>query len=453
MFSEKDTQKGLRISIWEGAFATVHITLTTGAFLTGFALLLGANDFQIALLMSIPLLTQVFQILSIHAIERLGRRKWITGILSATGRSLWIFLAFIPLVPTMKDHAIAIFLICLIVINSMLSFSGAPWLSWMADLVPPGIRGRYFGRRNMVMGIITMITSISAGRLLDYYKILNNLAMGYFIVLTAAVFCGIIAFYFIIKQPEPPYQRMPSYRFATYVKQPFRIAKFRKLLYFYLFFTFSLGLASSYFPVYLLKTLNWSFSSLALLSIGASIITLLTQPLWGRIIDRMGHKPVIKTTAIGLLPLPILYIISTTETSWPVWLDIFFTGVFWSGFNLVMFNMVIHSLPQHGKPAFLAVYAAMTGIVNFIAMIIGGFLAQQLSSIMVNFMGHSLINYHFLFLLTLILRIAAIPLVDKLEEPEAKTIGVMIRRIFLTINRHLSLGHAFWFLGSNHKNS
>jgi MFS family permease len=451
MFSEKDIQKGMRISIREGCFATVHATLTTGAFLTGFALLLGANDFEIALLMAIPLLTQVLQIFSVHAIERFGRRKWISGIFSVIGRSLWAFPAIIPLIPALKANAITIVLICFVFINGTLSFANVPWLSWMADLVPSDIRGRYFGRRNMIMGIVTMITSICAGRLLDYFKIKYSLASGYSLVLIFAVLCGITAFCLLSKQPEPSYQRMPSYHFVSYLIQPFRSVSFRKLLYFYLFFTFALGLASNYFPVYLLKTLNWSFSNLALLSIGSSIMTLLTQPLWGRIVDRVGHKPVIKTTVLGLLPLPILYFIATPAFSQLIWLDMFFTGVFWSGFNLVMFNMVIYSLPQQGRPAFLAVYAAMTGLINFISMIIGGVLAQKLATIQLSLWGHRVINYHVLFLLTLIIRSIAIPLINKLEEPEAKTVGVMIRWIFLTINRYMSLGHALWFLNGNNK--
>ncbi|MDZ7336250.1 MAG: hypothetical protein ONB32_13955, partial [candidate division KSB1 bacterium] len=62
------------------------------------------------------------------------------------------------------------------------------------------------------------------------------------------------------------------------------------------------------------------------------------------------------------------------------------------------------------------------------------------------------INYHFLFGLTLILRIAAIPLIDKLEEPEAKSVSRMLRWLFLMINRHLGLEQIAWlFNRSNGK--
>jgi hypothetical protein len=37
-------RRAMRISVAEGAFASVHISLTGGAFLTGYALMLGAGN-------------------------------------------------------------------------------------------------------------------------------------------------------------------------------------------------------------------------------------------------------------------------------------------------------------------------------------------------------------------------------------------------------------------------
>ncbi len=449
MFSEQDIQKGLRIAIWEGCFATVHITLTTGAFLTGFALMLGVNDFQVALLTAIPLVTQVLQILSVHVTERLGRRKLISGVTSLIARSLWAVVVLLPFVPQWRSQSVAIFLIVFTGISMLMSFSGAPWLSWMADLVPAKFRGRYFGQRNMILGIITMVTSILAGQVLDHYKSINQLPVGFLIVELCAVGCAVVAFGFLMRQPEPPYQRTPSYSLMKMLQQPFQTEKFKKLLSFYLFYIFAVGLAIGYFPVYLLKTLQWSFSTIALLSIGTSLVALATQPVWGAIMDRMGHKPVIKITALGLIPVPLLYLIATPDHSLPIWFDIFFTGIFWSGFNLVMFNMVFHSLPQHGRLGFLAMNSALTGLANFVAMIFGGWLAQTFASLRFPFLGRVWINYHLLFVLTLILRIAAIPLIDKLEEPEAKSVSRMIRWLFLIINRHLGLDQIGWFINRN----
>lgn len=100
---------------------------------------------------------------------------------------------------------------------------------------------------------------------------------------------------------------------------------------------------------------------------------------------------------------------------------------------------------------FLAVHSALTGMVNFAAMIIGGWIAQSLAPVRLVFLGKELINYHFLFGLTLALRLAAIPLLKKLEEPEAKSLGVMVRQIMLTLHRYVALGQAIFFLGNIQK--
>ncbi|MDG2198224.1 MAG: hypothetical protein P8O70_15360 [SAR324 cluster bacterium] len=61
-FKETITRLGLKFSLWEGASASVHMTLTSGAFLTGYALLLGANDFELSLLLALLMLMQSMQL-------------------------------------------------------------------------------------------------------------------------------------------------------------------------------------------------------------------------------------------------------------------------------------------------------------------------------------------------------------------------------------------------------
>jgi len=63
-----EVRRGLLISIWEGAIANIHISITGAiggsVFLSGFALLLGANNFQLGLLGALPFIGQMFQFLS-----------------------------------------------------------------------------------------------------------------------------------------------------------------------------------------------------------------------------------------------------------------------------------------------------------------------------------------------------------------------------------------------------
>lgn len=84
-------RRGMRISIIEGAFATVHIGLTGGAFLTGYALMLGAGDVSLGVLAAIPFATQVFQLASAYLTARTGKLKifavWGQGFRSPPRRA------------------------------------------------------------------------------------------------------------------------------------------------------------------------------------------------------------------------------------------------------------------------------------------------------------------------------------------------------------------------------
>ena len=90
--SDRQVDRGLRVSIVEGGFAMLYATLGGGMFLTGLALWLGANSFQIALLSAIPALVTGFGFLSGYLVRRAGARKnlliWTAGI----GRSVFVVL-------------------------------------------------------------------------------------------------------------------------------------------------------------------------------------------------------------------------------------------------------------------------------------------------------------------------------------------------------------------------
>ncbi len=175
-------------------------------------------------------------------------------------------------------------------------------------------------------------------------------------------------------------------------------------------------------------------------------MTLLTQPLWGSVIDRFGSKPVMQFCALGIAPIPLLYIFTTPQNFWLIWLDLVFTGIFWSGFNLAILNLLLHCLPTEGRTGFLALQGALTGLVTFGAMTLGGFLAQQLAKVTFNWGGFLMVNYQILFIVTLVLRTLALPLVNRLEEPGAKTMQVLVASMFHFIPRQIGLGYE-WLCG------
>src|SRR5579871_888824 len=159
--------RGLRVSTWEASFATVHATLTAGAFLTGFALWLGADSFAMGLLTAIPTFAGLIQIFASYFGERQKARKPFTAWFAVFGRSLWLP---ILLLPVFLPRSVSLFGFLLLFAASftLLNVTVPAWMSWMSDLVPPDHRGRYFARRNMIAGIVGMLIGLPAAWFLDF---------------------------------------------------------------------------------------------------------------------------------------------------------------------------------------------------------------------------------------------------------------------------------------------
>ena len=78
---------------------------------------------------------------------------------------------------------------------------------WMGDLVPGENRGRYFGLRNTIMSLITMVLTFVVGKYLDA----NKTDQGFFYVCVIGVLSGVVSMIVLRLQPEPcTIQRQPS---------------------------------------------------------------------------------------------------------------------------------------------------------------------------------------------------------------------------------------------------
>jgi hypothetical protein len=80
---KQEVEKSLSFSIRDGFFASIFATLIEGAFLTGFALALGANELHIGIVAAIPLLWNMFQYIGAYLVKKNGKRKPVS-IKSAT---------------------------------------------------------------------------------------------------------------------------------------------------------------------------------------------------------------------------------------------------------------------------------------------------------------------------------------------------------------------------------
>ncbi|MCX5776836.1 MAG: hypothetical protein NTX32_04335 [Candidatus Firestonebacteria bacterium] len=68
-----------------------------GVFLTGYLLTLGANNTQVGIITSIPMIVNIFAPFVSHLVDRAESKKMITLRTSLPQKFLWVIVALIPL--------------------------------------------------------------------------------------------------------------------------------------------------------------------------------------------------------------------------------------------------------------------------------------------------------------------------------------------------------------------
>ncbi|MEO0097945.1 MAG: MFS transporter, partial [candidate division WOR-3 bacterium] len=183
MINQKERERSLKFSLLDGIFASINAGFTQ-SYITPFALLLKATNFQIGILNSLPqFISSFFQIPSADIVEKLKSRvKIIANSIYFQGL-FWLLISFLAFLNN-SQFAFLIFLILLIFHNSFSAFATPIWQSLMSDTVDKDKYGRYFAYRGKVLGFITLIANFAAGFIL--FLLSQNKILGFFIIFLIA---------------------------------------------------------------------------------------------------------------------------------------------------------------------------------------------------------------------------------------------------------------------------
>jgi MFS family permease len=429
-------RQGLRNSIYDGAFAQIMIVLTSGIFLTGFALTLGANAFHIGVLAAIPLMAQLTQLGTSFLIEQRGARKKTLLVLVTLSRYSWLLLFAVLFLHHPQTHPLGVWILVGVCIISYVSGSAGAvaWLSWMADLVPEKIRGRFFAQRNRILALVGVVVTLLGGYYLDLWKTpgKNLEVYGFLSLFLLAVICGEISIRFLRRIPALETQKPEAQRvdFWRLIRLPLKDSNFVKLALFSTAWSFSVSLAAPFFAVYMLMDLKMSYALLALVLIVNELASILALPLWGKLSDRFGSKPVLSLTTLAAAFLPIMWLLTVS----PHFLVIIvvlqlYGGIFWSGLNLNSNNLLLKLSPKEHNSVYLAAFAALTGLATAVAPLVGGMLAVQLRDTRLNLGPITIYDLHFVFLISGVLRLVSRLFLKKVVEAREKPVGEMIRTL------------------------
>ncbi len=372
---KKRVRESLKNSMRDGIAASVMSGIGDN-YINPFAIALKASNAQVGLLGSLPnLVSSLFQIKSPLLIEKFGKRKSLVGLFVFLNSLIWIPIILTPfLFP--KDLAVW-FLIFLVIIYAVLNGMGGPaWASMMSDLVSEKTRGKYFGYRNTILGFVTLISILISGFILDIFSKKSSAFYGFVFIFVLAFISRVISWFYLSKMYEPKYNRSRIiFKFKDFLKKI--NSPFGKFVIFYFLITLGTNIAGPFFSVYMLRDLKFTYLTYTLLTVFASLGSIIGMSLWGRYIDEYGNIKILKLTGISVSILPLLWLFSQS----PIYLMFvqILGGFSWAGFGLAGFNYIF-STTLDKRAYYVAYFNVFVGIGAFIGASLGGIMSTVLLS-------------------------------------------------------------------------
>ncbi|MFN2124393.1 MAG: MFS transporter [Candidatus Promineifilaceae bacterium] len=375
----RERLRDLRYFWIDGLFAAISENFYLG-FVALFALAYGATNSQVGLMAaSANLLGAAALFPGAQLVERSGKRKavavWSGGVF---GRLALLGLAIVPFLFTSPTAAIVAIIVLDGLRSFMFNFGNPAWTSLVADLVPEGMRARFFSSRNIAMGLAAMVVATLAGWLISRTNArLDSAVVGYQLVFLFAFATGMVSTYAFwqIREPQMAEADRVAHQRGDLRRVLHQNPAFTGLIISALVWNFSLQLAAPFFSVYLVNGLGASAAVVGVLASVSSLTALFGQRYFASVIDRRGPYWVQGMTSLFIPLAPWAWML--VRAPWQVGIINAFVGFAWAGYNLANFNLLLELTPKDHRARAVALYQVAVFSSAVVGPLLGGFLADQ----------------------------------------------------------------------------
>lgn len=367
----KNLNHNNRVNIINGILATIALNLVNPYF-SKFAERLGATDYQIAYITSLPHFVSILAFIpGAILIESLSNKQKTIGSTMLLHKFFYLFIAFIPFLDV---NQASLFVLMIGLMNLPGAIGNMGYQATMGDVFCSHELGKAMGLRRRYSSIIGIAVTFISGKLLTTIPKTNEetikLYQLFFIVAFTVSLVEVIYFF---KFKGVATQNKRKSKYISSMKQVLReIPKNKEFLIFTfasLFFHIGWIGAQPLFSIYTIKILKANESWLSALSIASAISSILTYTKWPVFAEKKGNHVALSIAIIGMGITPILYALS--KSLFMLLLFNIIIGVSVAGTVLLMFNILLEIIPNENKTVYIAIYNTLIAIISGISPILG----------------------------------------------------------------------------------
>lgn len=404
-----------------GVLWAVGNGLTTGTLVTYLAIDLGARGLGLSLILAAPTLVGLLRMLAPPLIARLGSAKRATLIFSLFSYVLIWGLPAVGVPGLVAQQWRLAALVGLVSVHQLLEYMGqvALW-SWLADIVPQRLRGRYFGRRQILQLLALTPTLLLAGWFSDawrqqYASSPEKMLLGY--AIPNAVGAALLLLSLV------PLAAMPATQLALRRGQgvtfsALRDERFRRLLAYGCWLSFFNGVTQAPQNMFPKVVLGLGVQAVSAMRIGMQVGQMAFSAWAGAFSDRYGNRPTLIVSQLLLATAPGFMLLATPGEPW--WLaGAWLAWSAYAGLNICLPNLMLKLAPREEAAAYIATYFAVTSVFYAASTVAGGYVFDLLGHLPSDSWWARFDRYGLAFGMALVARLSAVLLLLRIAEPGA----------------------------------
>ena len=398
--TREQQERGMRLVICTTVVGVLFFFSIYGSALTIFARKLGASETVIGLLAAFIQMSVLLQVPLAREVESRGKKRLLIPSWAVTA-ALAAPLIFIPFLPDVRWLRLSV-LVGSVALTAIARQPGlVAWMPLLSDVIPDDIRGRFFGRMRTAWQtsalVLTVVIAALFGREADWWHFQVVFSLGILAVLVRIPLMRRIP----EVAPRPDARERSRFSFVGQALKDRSFACFSAFLGFTYLMSTAMG---PHGVVYMRETLGYRddfvvFATQALPLVGA----ILTLMLWGSLADRIGTRPILVFTGVGvgLTGLTWLFVVPGSHTMQAALaVSLFLRGLLFAGFGIGAARYVYGVLPRDNKSGYLATQTVAVGLGMGLGPLVGGVILSHTGTLRLNAAGLVLDNYKVLFGLT-----------------------------------------------------
>lgn len=341
-----------------------------------FATRLGASDFQISLVGSLPQLVGMLVLIPGGILtDRMTNKRRMVIINLIFLASAFFLIGFTPI---FGQYRLAFFIVMLALSMGPMTLYNASWQAYFSDVVVLEERNRTFTLRTRGTFIVSIVTPLATGLLLSSIPGISGKIKLHQIFFWVACLMLILQVFVLKRIQGGNVQSHRGITFKDLRTAAFDLAHNKRFIGFvgvamFFYITWQSDWTLYYLGMFNYLKLNEAW--LSYVSVGAAVIQLLTIGFWSRMNERLGIRFTIIMGSLGLVCNPLCMILATSmpvKSGQIIFLVLNSLASF--AFATVILNMLqclLQVIPEKNKTLSIAIYTVLITLSNAVMPVVG----------------------------------------------------------------------------------